>query len=70
MGVELWFVHPSYPVDFEMNQDFISSFYEQAKMWFTKISKPKQKQFAHSIFSVTPVSCSHPHITAFQTVLI
>ena len=69
MGIELWFVHPSYPVDFEICQDFISSFCEQDKnLIYT--NKQKKKNFTHDILSVTPVSSLHTNIVALQTVLI
>lgn len=70
MGIELWSVHPSYPVDFEINQDFISSFYEQDKNLIYKNKQTKQKQFTHGILPVTPVSGLHPDIVAFQRVLV
>lgn len=70
MGIELWFVHPSYPVDFEINQDFISSFYEQDKNLISKNKQTKEKQSTHDILSVISGSCLHPNIVAFQTFLI
>lgn len=70
MGVELCFVHPSCPVDFEMNQDFNSSFYEQAKNVIYENKQTKTKAICTQHFSVTSVNCLHPHVTVFQTVLI
>lgn len=50
MGVELCFVHPSCPVDFEMNQDFISSFYEQAKNVIYENKQTKTKAIYTAVF--------------------
>lgn len=50
MGIELLSVHPLYPVDFEINQVFISSFYEPDK---NMIYQNKQNiKFTHGVPSI------------------